>query len=287
MRDVMADDGRQPTTQQIPVLMYHDVAVNPSRADDPFTVSASLFSEHLAALKEHNWETGLVRDIPSQAAGKTGKATYVTFDDAFESFGSVVVPSLEAFDAKATVFAPTAYLGRKAEWPFGGYSGELTVMSLQALGDLDPERVEVGAHGHRHLQSDLLTSSDLRDEFRSSRGILEQGLGRSVVSMAYPFGYHDRRARGIVREAGYTRACEVGLGLHALGRGRDLFIRRLLVSPDVTPEKLVDLMENGQRSGLRNVVYTAGRPAWREFRRMKGALQRAGASKRSAAEGQG
>ena len=172
----------------------------------------------------------------------------MTFDDAFESFGSIVAPSIEAFDAKATVFVPTAYLGRRAEWPFGGYSAENTVMSLESLADLDPTRIEIGGHGHQHLQSDLLSSATLRNEFRESREILEQGLGRSITSMAYPFSYHNRRARRIAREEGYTRACAVGLGLHALGRGRDLCIRRLLITPEVTPEVLVQLMEKGQRS---------------------------------------
>src|ERR1700734_757497 len=101
-------------------------------------------------------------------------------------------------------------------------------MSLESLADLDPTRIEIGGHGHQHLQSDLLSSASLRHEFRQSREILEQGLGRFITSMAYPFGYHDRRARRIARQVGYSRACEVGLGLHAIGRGRDLCIRRLL-----------------------------------------------------------
>ena len=277
----MADDGAQ---RYIPVLMYHDVAVRPSRADDPFTVSASLFNEHLAALKDLGWQTGLVGDIPSQRAGQLSKETYLTFDDAFESFGSIVAPSVEAFDAKATVFVPTAYLGRRAEWPFGGDSAENTVMSLDSLADLDPTRIEIGGHGHQHLQSDLLSSATLRNEFRESRGILEQGLGRSITSMAYPFGYHDRRARRIARQEGYTRACEVGLGLHALGRGRDLCIRRLLITPEVTPEVLVQLMEEGQRSTWRSALYGAARPAWREVRRIRRVLHRAGAPDRSVAK---
>ena len=277
----MAEDGAQ---RYIPVLMYHDVAVRPSRADDPFTVSASLFSEHLAALKDLGWQTGLVGDIPSQRAGKLPKETYLTFDDAFESFGSIVAPTVEAFGAKATVFVPTAYLGRRAEWPFGGDSAENTVMSLESLADLDPTRIEIGGHGHRHLQSDLLSSATLRNEFRESRGILEQGLGRSITSMAYPFGYHDRRARRIASQEGYTRACEVGLGLHALGRGRDLCIRRLLITPEVTPEVLVHLMEEGQRSPWRSALYGAARPAWREVRRIRRAIHRAGAPDRSVAK---
>jgi peptidoglycan/xylan/chitin deacetylase (PgdA/CDA1 family) len=281
----MGDDGTQAMHQYVPVLMYHDVAVNPNRADDPFTVSASLFSEHLAALRDSEWKTELVGDIPSRQGEATSRTTYLTFDDAFESFGDVVAPAVYSFGAKATVFAPTAYLGRKAEWPWGGDSALNTVMSLEALRDLDPDRIEIGAHGHRHLQSDLVPSPILRSEYRESRDILEQGLERPVVSMAYPFGYHGRRARRIAKEAGYTRACEVGVGLHPVGKGRDLFIRRLLITPDVTPEGLLQLMETGQRSTWRSVVYTAGRPAWRQVRRIRGVLQSSGTPDQSAAKG--
>jgi peptidoglycan/xylan/chitin deacetylase (PgdA/CDA1 family) len=275
----MADDSVHDDSQHIPVLMYHNVEVHPHRIDDPLTVSASLFEDHLAALKDSGWETGLVGDIPSQRDGGGKKATYITFDDAFDTFGTVVAPSLEASDSKATVFVPTAFLGRSAAWPFSGETAlRLTVMSLQSLRDLDPARIEIGGHGHQHFQSDLLSSAALRREFQYSREILEQGLGRSIRSMAYPFGYHDRRARRIAREVGYTRACEVGLGLHALGRGRDLCIRRLFITPDATPEGLVQLMEEGQRSEWRSVLYSAARPAWREFRRVRRALHRAGAA---------
>jgi peptidoglycan/xylan/chitin deacetylase (PgdA/CDA1 family) len=270
----MGDDGAQDTHRYVPVLMYHDVAVTPNRADDPFTVSAALFSEHLAALRDFGWKTELVGDIPSHPADATNRTTYLTFDDAFESFGDVVAPTVGSFDAKATVFAPTAYLGRKAEWPWGGDSARNTVMSLGALRDLDPTRIEIGAHGHRHLQSDLVSTPVLRTEFRQSRDILEQGLERSIVSMAYPFGYHGRRARRIAREAGYTRACEVGVGLHPVGQGRDLFIRRLLITPDITPEGLLHLMETGQRSTWRSAIYSAGRPVWRQVRRIRGVFQR-------------
>jgi peptidoglycan/xylan/chitin deacetylase (PgdA/CDA1 family) len=273
----MEDDSAHRTPQYIPVLMYHNVEVHPPRADDPLTVSASLFEEHLAALRDSGWETGLVRDIPSQRVGGSKKATYITFDDAFETFGSVVAPCLEASDANATVFVPTAFLGQSAEWPFSGETASrLKVMSLQSLSDLDPARVEIGGHGHQHFQSDLISSTTLRSEFQRSREILEQGLGRSIGSMAYPFGYHDRRARRIAREVGYTRACEVGLGLHALGRGRDLCIRRLFITPEATPEGLVQLMEEGQRSEWRSALYSAARPAWREVRRIKRALHRSG-----------
>jgi peptidoglycan/xylan/chitin deacetylase (PgdA/CDA1 family) len=271
----MADDSVYHNSQHIPVLMYHNVEIHPHRADDPLTVSASLFEEHLAALRDSGWETGLVRDIPSQRVGGLKKATYITFDDAFETFGSVVAPRVEASNAKATVFVPTAFLGLGAEWPFSGETASrLKVMSLQSLRDLDPARFEIGGHGHQHFQSDLMSSTMLRSEFQLSRDILEQGLGRSIGSMAYPFGYHDRRARRIAREAGYTRACEVGLGLHPLGRGRDLCIRRLFITPEVTPEGLVRLMEEGQRSEWRSALYSAARPAWREVRRVRRALHR-------------
>jgi peptidoglycan/xylan/chitin deacetylase (PgdA/CDA1 family) len=230
--------------------------------------------EHLAALKDLDWDTGFVSEIPSESPSDQRKTAYLTFDDAFESFGDVVAPSMDTYDARATVFVPTAYLGVRARWPWGGESAELNVMSIQALGDLDPARIEVGSHGHQHLQSDLLSRSMLRSEFRLSRDILQQGLGRPVTSMAYPFGYHDRGTRRIAKEAGYHRACEVGLGLHALGKGRDLCIRRLLITPEVTPERLLRLMVEGQRATWQWALYSAGRPIWREVRRIRGALHR-------------
>jgi hypothetical protein len=40
--------------------------------------------------------------------------------------------------------------------------------------------------------------------------MLEDGLGREMAAVAYPFGYHSRRVRRAARAAGYTFGCAVG-----------------------------------------------------------------------------
>ncbi len=69
--------------------------------------------------------------------------------------------------------------------------------------------VEIGAHSHSHPQLDQIGRSPLRDELATSRAMLEDGIGRAVPSMAYPFGYSSARVREEVRLSGYEYACAV------------------------------------------------------------------------------
>jgi peptidoglycan/xylan/chitin deacetylase (PgdA/CDA1 family) len=127
----------------------------------------------------------------------------------------------------------------------------------------------VGSHGHRHVPADLLRTPELREELTKSRNLLEDGVGHSVESLAYPFGYHGRRVRAAAVASGYALACEVGCQLHPLRPEFRFAVRRLLVGPGLTTARLLQLIERGQRSALRSGLYRAARPAWRAVRNIR------------------
>ena len=54
-----------------------------------------------------------------------------------------------------------------------------------------------------HPQLDCLPTSQAAQEIRQCKDILEQVLGQSVNSFAYPHGYHDREVRQMVVDSGY------------------------------------------------------------------------------------
>jgi len=84
--------------------------------------------------------------------------------------------------------------------------------------------VEIGAHTVGHPVLSELTVDLQRHEIRQSKACLEEILGRSVTSFAYPFGTrsaYTEQTVAMVREAGFTSACSAFPG--AIHQGMNLY----------------------------------------------------------------
>ncbi len=257
----------------VAVLMYHDVVdTRPGRAFRRYVVPPSLLDEHLDALAVAGYRTARASELVAGSTVAGDTTVVLTFDDAFASFASAVMPMIAAKKMCATVFVPTAYVGGTTEWLAPEGEGDRKLLDWPDLRDALAQGIEVGSHGHRHLEFDSIGLPELREELADSRKALEDRLGAPVSSLAYPFGYNDRAVREATREAGYLVACEVGYGLQPPGRD-PLRVRRLLVGPDTTPEELLALVSEG-RTTLAERARRAGGPAWRTYRRLLGARRR-------------
>jgi hypothetical protein len=71
--------------------------------------------------------------------------------------------------------------------------------------------------------------------------MLEDGLGRSVSSFAYPHGYYDRTVRSMVHKAGFLNACGVK---HVMSGIADdpLALGRIIISRDVDEQRFAALV---------------------------------------------
>ena len=256
----MSRDSRRSASDHVPVLMYHDIARTPvRRAFRPFVVPPALFAEHLLALSEAGYVTDHVSQLAHGPVAQ--RVVFISFDDGFGTMVEHALPALAERAMTATLFLPTAFVGGRASWlaPLGeGYRRLLTWADVR---DAAAAGFEIGSHGHRHLELDIINQHDLEEELVSSKRILEDETPAVVQSLAYPFGYHDLRVRAAAWGAGYRTACEVGYGLHR--RSQDpLRIRRLLIEPNMSGDSLLKLVTEGEpTAGQRARRYT--RPVWR------------------------
>jgi peptidoglycan/xylan/chitin deacetylase (PgdA/CDA1 family) len=233
---------KTPAGPIVPVLCYHSVASSAPPSLARWTMDPSRFREHLALLADRSVMTPTVSEYAGMLARDTVPAStiVITFDDGFADFATDVVPILEEFGLRATLYATTGYLGGTPGWMPA--DGRAPMLSREQLAALPPSHVEIGAHGHSHAQLDVVSRRDARDEIRRSKDVLEHILGRSVHSFAYPFGYHSRRVRDDVIAAGYTSACAVKQALS--GPGDDVFaIARVLVTDDMTSDRLARILD--------------------------------------------
>jgi hypothetical protein len=85
---------------EVPAFIYHDIDMNSFEAD-------------LYFLHDNGYRT-LTTDEYVESIGKKkdGRMVLLTFDDAGQNFFEIALPLLEKFAAKATVFAPTFWVGR-------------------------------------------------------------------------------------------------------------------------------------------------------------------------------
>ena len=258
------------SADSVPVLMYHDVAPTPvSRAFRRFVVPPSLFVEHNLALSEAGYTTGRVSRLCGPPPA--GKAVFITLDDGFATIADHALPALVAQGMTATLFLPSAFIGRRASWLAPLRESYRPLLSWADVRDARDAGFEIGSHGHRHLELDVIDEGRLERELVVSKRILEDETSAGVESLAYPFGYHNARVRSAAMRAGYRSACEVGYGLHRAARG-PLRIRRLLVGPDVSGECLLKLMMEGTPTLAQRARRTT-RPAWRLVRRTTNAVR--------------
>jgi peptidoglycan/xylan/chitin deacetylase (PgdA/CDA1 family) len=83
--------------------------------------------------------------------------------------------------------------------------------------------VEIGAHTLTHPQLSALDADAQREEIRGSRAALQEAVGASVTSFAYPYGArsdYTRETVALVAEAGFAGACATVPGVVKRESGR-------------------------------------------------------------------
>jgi peptidoglycan/xylan/chitin deacetylase (PgdA/CDA1 family) len=260
-----------------PVLMYHSVGRSFERRFRPWVVSPSLLAEHLTALAEAGYELVGMTEWASQT--EEHKCAVLTFDDGYADFIANALPILTAHRARATAYVVTAYIGDTARWLPFDHEQLRPLMSWEDLHTIEDRGVEVGSHGHRHLELDAVSPRVAEDDILRSLAALQRN-GFSPQSFCYPFGYASRGTRDMVARAGFRTSCIVGRGL-AERSGDLLRVRRLAMDFRTSPEALLRQV-NGPTLPPAAALRAAAQPAWRVTRRARSLTRRttnAGAAK--------
>ncbi len=198
---------------KLTILYYHAVAPE----------LAAAFDAQMAYLKRTANVVGadhtgpLASDRPNVA---------VTFDDAFRSVRENALPALIRHQIPAAIFVPTGYLGRTPGWRMETTGDQAeTVMTAEEIAGLPSDLIAIGSHTIDHPHLTQLSEAEVADQFATSRQALEALLGRTIDTLAFPYGDHDDRVVEQARAAGYRQVYTVapqaiGAGHSAISRGR-------------------------------------------------------------------
>ncbi len=185
----------------VPILMYHYIRPDPG-PDDPvgqtLSVSPEVFAGHLAYLAEQGYSTITMTELADAWQGRRSlpsKPIVLTFDDGYRDFYTNAWPLLEQYGFSATIYVFDAVLDQP------DYLTREMILELDASGTID-----IGSHTIYHNDLPGLSDSDAEDEIIGSKRALEELLGHSVRTFAYPHGSYSERDVALVRAGGYTLA---------------------------------------------------------------------------------
>ncbi len=122
-----------------------------------------------------------------------GAVTF-TFDDAWISQYSVVLPMLELAGIKGTFYITTEPI-------IGGWSDFMTSQQVREISDMNHE---IAGHTITHPHLTQLTTIDVNTELVNSKSYLENLTGKTVQSFAYPYGESNLSVRNLTSLAGYS-----------------------------------------------------------------------------------
>ncbi len=191
----------------VPILMYHYVRdVNKSK--DPvgynLSVSPTDFELQMRAFVRTGYNFITPRDFLEGKANN--RSLMLTFDDGYADFYENAFPVLKRYRIKATVFVVSDFIDDAK----GNY---LTSAQIKELNDWG---IEIGSHSVSHSNLTKASEGELARQLGQSKKVLEEIIGRQVISFAYPAGNYDDNVLRATGEAGYQLAVTVEGGFGSL-----------------------------------------------------------------------
>ena len=177
-----------------------------------------------AVTLDQGWSM-LTKGIPPER-----RPVVLTFDDGFRDFYTNAFPVLDRFGFRATMFLPTAFIGRAAQ-----EFKHRTCLTWNEVRELHKSGVEFGSHTVSHPQLRSLTLAEIESELARSKDTLEQKLGEAVRSFSYPYAFPEadwefRSAiRGLLASTGYQQGVSTIIGTASL-KHDSFFLPRLPVN---------------------------------------------------------
>jgi peptidoglycan/xylan/chitin deacetylase (PgdA/CDA1 family) len=197
-------------SQRVPILMYHEVTPRPLPAFRKYSVTPDELDQHVRWLARRGYHTVHLDAVVDAWAGRRPlppRAVVLTFDDGFRDCLAYAPPVLQAHGFTATFFLVAGLMGDTSRWLVRERGLELPMTTWATARALEEAGFRCEAHTVTHPRLGELAPDACRDELVRGRAMLEDGLGRAVRHLAYPFGSWSPTARASAEEAGYLTAC--------------------------------------------------------------------------------
>ncbi|GJG86438.1 polysaccharide deacetylase [Gemmatimonadetes bacterium T265] len=207
-------------TAPVPILMYHEVSPTPRPTFRKYVVSRRAFARQMSWLRAAGYTPVTLDALLAARTGGArpgapplpGRPVVITFDDGFHDCMQYAAEVLERHAFPATFFLVAGLVGGTSRWLVPERGLELRMGDWARARELLAAGFDCGSHSLTHPRLAALGADACRRELAESRRVLEDGLGREVRHLAYPYGSYDARVRDTAAEVGYRTACTVEPG---------------------------------------------------------------------------
>jgi peptidoglycan/xylan/chitin deacetylase (PgdA/CDA1 family) len=178
---------------QVPILMYHHIAVSPNGSR--YYVAPEVFETELKLLR--NWgyatiSTSMLVQAITQGVLLPPHPIIITFDDGDADNYTNAFPIMQKYGYTGVLYVAYAFIGIP------------NYMSVDQIREMAAAGWEVGSHSISHPINFLaLDPAAMRAEIVGSRQKLMDLLGLPILTFAYPFGENSDAAVDYVHYAGY------------------------------------------------------------------------------------
>ena len=203
--------------------MYHKI--DPLRRD-ALTVDVAQLETQLNYLQENGYQFLFTSELENKPLGK---AVVLTFDDAYLNNLEHAYPILKKYEAKATIFVPTAYVGQSSSWD----TAAEPLLSVAQLRNLDKTIFELGLHSHSHCNFRDISTTQIRQEMVENLSFFAKNQLSFVPALAYPYGGRPKNAAmraamyAVLEDLGIKCAFRIGNRLNAWPAENQLEMQRL------------------------------------------------------------
>lgn len=185
---------------KVPILVYHSIRPidpYPTKDERTFTVSPEMFERQMQYLNENNYITITFDDLFNYFQGKKlpENPVIINFDDGWKNQYTYAFPILKKTNNIATFYIFTNSIDRK------------NYLSWEQIREMSGAGMEFGDHSHYHPYLwKIEDQNELDREIAKSKEIIEDHLGKTITTFAYPFGLYSSTTVEAVKEAGFTTA---------------------------------------------------------------------------------
>jgi peptidoglycan/xylan/chitin deacetylase (PgdA/CDA1 family) len=198
-----------PRQRILSILTYHSL----DDSGSVLSISPELFAEQMKILSELDVKVISLEEVPSVLMNSAvgGRFVAITFDDGFQNMLKNALPVLQRYGFPATVFLVSDYCGRENSWPSQPlFVQRRPLLRWTEVKEMSAAGVAFGAHTRTHPDLRSVASAVAGEEIVSSKKAIEDVVGRSVQSFAYPYGAYNEEVRRLV-QMHFSVACTTQL----------------------------------------------------------------------------
>lgn len=193
--------------ESIRILMYHMVLPQDKSHKDNLIVTAENIEIQLQYIKKR-YQTVFFKELEEKKLIEN--KIILTFDDGYYNNFQYLLPLLEKYQLKATIFIPTQLIQN------GEQEENRLMMTFDEIRSLNPDLIEIALHSHTHRNYSQIPLQEAEDDLRRNMEVLHQNQINFTKVLAYPYGkypkYNPQKKEffNILENLGITAATRIG-----------------------------------------------------------------------------